>query len=217
MRARPISPEHLVEELCDRLERAPRERRLRVAVDGAPAAEPERLADALVGPLRERGREAVRVSAWDFLRPASLRYEFGRDDPDVFYDDWLDVNGLLREVLGPLEPGGTGKVLPSLWDRVRDRATRARYVDVPAGGVVLVDGALLLGRGLPFDLTVHLALSPAALARRTGGDEAWTLPAYARYQREARPLRTADVVVKVDDPRHPALVAEGGGSDPWTY
>ena len=83
-----------------------------------------------------------------------------------------------------------------------------RYADVPPGGVVLVDGALLLGRGLPFDLTVHLALSPAALARRTGGDDAWTLPAYARYEEEARPLRTADVAVKLDDPRHPALITE---------
>ncbi len=217
MRARPISSEHLVEELCDRIAAAPREHRLRVAIDGAPAAEPERLADALVEPVRARGREVVRVSAWDFLRPASLRYEFGRHDPDVFYDDWLDVNALLREVLAPLDPDGTGKVLPSLWDRERDRATRARYVEVPPGGVVLVDGALLLGRWLPFDLTVHLALSPAALARRTGEDEAWTLPAYARYQEEARPADTADVVVKVDDPRHPALVTEGGGSDPWTY
>ncbi|WP_106401629.1 nucleoside/nucleotide kinase family protein [Actinocorallia populi] len=217
MRARPISFERLVEELCDRLVRAPRERRLRVAIDGAPAAEPGRLADALVEPLRTRGREALRVSAWDFLRPASLRYEFGRDDPDAFYDDWLDANGLLREVLAPLEPGGTGKVLPSLWDRVRDRATRAKYVDVPPGGVVLVDGALLLGRRLPFELTVHLALSPAALARRTDGDEAWTLPAYARYEREVRPRRAADVVVKTDDPRHPALITEREGSDPWTY
>lgn len=208
MRGRPISPERLVEELCDRIAEAPRGRRLRVAFDGSPAAGPERLADALVEPLRLRGREALRVSAWDFLRPASLRYEFGRHDPDVFYDDWLDVSGLVREVLAPLEPGGSGRVLPALWDRERDRATRTRYADVPPGGVVLVDGALLLGRGLPFDLTVHLALSPAALARRTGGEDAWTLPAYARYEEEALPLRTADVAVKLDDPRHPALITE---------
>lgn len=217
MRGRPISPERLVEELCERIAAAPGGQWLRVAIDGAPAAEPGALADALVGPVRARGREVVRVSAWDFLRPASLRYEFGRYDPDVFYDDWLDTGGLLREALAPLDPGGTGKVLPRLWDRDRDRAARARYVDVPDGGVLLLDGALLLGRRLPFDLTVHLALSPAALARRTGGDEAWTLPAYARYEEEAAPLRTADVVVKVDDPRHPALLTEGGGSDSWTY
>lgn len=208
MRARPISADRLVEELSDRIAAAPHGGWLRVAFDGAPAATPSNLADALVAPLRERGRATLRVSAWDFLRPASLRYEFGRYDPDVFYDDWLDLEGLVREVLGPLGPDGSGKVLPSLWDRVRDRATRARYVVIPPGGVLLLDGALLLGRGLPFELTVHLNLSAAALARSTPEDEAWTLPAYTRYQQEADPLRSADFVVKVDDPRHPALITE---------
>jgi hypothetical protein len=206
MQVRPISPERLVAELADRMLAAPRDRWLRVAVDGAPAARPGELADALVAPLRAGGRAVLRLSAWDFLRPASLRHEFGREDPDVYYDDWLDVGGLVREVLAPLEPGGTGKALPSLWDSDRDRATRAEYVDLPPGGVVLLDGALLLGRGLPFDLTVHLHMSPAALRRRTADTEAWTLPAYQRYADEARPRRTADVVVKVDDPRHPALI-----------
>ncbi|MFD0686089.1 uridine kinase [Actinomadura fibrosa] len=205
MLVRPISPDLLVEELADRIAAEPRDRWLRVAVDGAPAAEPGRLADALAGPVRLRGRAVLRVSARDFLRPASLRFEFGRRDPDVFHDHWLDEGGLVREVLAPLEPGGTGKVLPSLWDPVRDRATRARYETVPAGGVLLLDGALLLGRGLPLDLTVHLSLSAPALARRTPEDEAWTLPAYARYDAESRPLQAADVTVKVDDPRHPAL------------
>jgi hypothetical protein len=208
MRVRPISPERLVEELSDRIAAAPRGGWLRVAVDGAPAALPSNLADALVGPLRAKGRHALRVSAWDFLRQASLRYEFGRYDPDVFYDHWLDVDGLVREVLGPLGPDGSGKVLPSLWDRVRDRATRARYVVIPPGGVLLLDGTLLLGRGLPFELTVHLSLSASALTRCTPEEDAWTLPAYTRYQQEADPERTADVVVKVDDPRHPALITE---------
>jgi hypothetical protein len=206
MRVRPISPELLVDELASRVAEMPRDRWLRVAIDGAPPARPGDLGDALVRPLRALGRAATRVSGRDFMRPASVRYEFGRYDPDVFYDDALDAGGLIREVLAPLGPGGTGSVLPSLWDPVRDRATRAGYVAVPAGGVVLLDGALLLGRGLPFDLTIHLSLSAAALARGTAAEDAWTLPAYARYEAEAQPGRTADIVVKMDDPRHPALV-----------
>ncbi|MWA07615.1 uridine kinase [Actinomadura sp. LD22] len=206
MRARAITPERAVEEVCDRIAGAPSEAWQRVAVDGAPAAEPQGFADALVGPLRAAGRDVVRVSARDFLRPASLRYEFGREDPDVYYDEWLDVGGLVREVLGPLEPNGSGKVLPSLWDSELDRATRARYTAVQPGGVLLLDGALLLGRGLPLDVVVHLAMSPGALARRTPDEAAWTLPAFARYEREVEPLRAADVVLKVDDPRRPALV-----------
>ncbi|MFC4061737.1 uridine kinase [Planomonospora corallina] len=206
MRVRPISLPSLVERLADRIAAAPRDSWVRVAVDGAPAARPGDLADALAGPLRLRGREVMRVSAWDFLRPASLRFEHGKTDPDAFYEDWLDAGGLTREVLAPLDPGGSGRVLPSLWNTVTDRATRAPYVTLPPGAVLLVDGALLLGRWLPFDLTVHLRLSPGALARRTGPETAWTLPAYERYELEAEPAETADVVVRMDDPRHPAIV-----------
>jgi hypothetical protein len=71
--------------------------------------------------------------------------------------------------------------------------------------VTILSGPFLLGRGLPLDLVVHLDLSPAALARRTPEPLAWTLPAYARYTREVNPAALADVVVKLDDPRHPAV------------
>jgi hypothetical protein len=68
-----------------------------------------------------------------------------------------------------------------------------------------VDGVFLLGRSLPFDLAVHVHLSDAALRRRTPPDLAWTLPAHARYGAEVDPSSAADVVIRRDDPRHPAL------------
>jgi hypothetical protein len=203
---RPISPAALVEELADRIAAAAGHPWLRVAVDGAPATRPEALADALVPALRLRGRPALRVSSGYYLRPASVRLERGRADPDVYYEDRLDVRGLTREVLDPLAPGGTGRVLPTLWDPVTDRATRAAYVDLPPGGVLLLSGDLLLGAGLPVDLAVHLTMSAAALARHTPGELRWTLPAYVRYAAEVGPETVADVAVRLDDPRHPALV-----------
>jgi hypothetical protein len=204
MRIRPVSPGALVEDLAARVVGRPG--RVRVAVDGADGSNPGDLADALVDPLRRLGRDVVRVRAEDQWRPASLRYERGRTDPDSFYDDWLDAAGLVREVLDPLGPGGSGDIRPVRWDAANDRASRQGYRPVPDGGVVIVSGPLLLGRGLPFDLTVHLDLSPGALARRTPLDLAWTLPAYVRYTDEVDPTAFADVVVRVDDPRHPALV-----------
>ncbi|MEV6627745.1 uridine kinase [Amycolatopsis sp. NPDC051106] len=204
MRYRPISPAVLAEELTDRIDALTGRRRIAVAVDGAAGAtETAELADALVDPLRLRGRAALRVSARDFLRPASLRFEHGRTDPDARYTDWLDLGALRREVLDPLGETGSGEVLPSLWDAERDRATRAERVPLPEGGVVLLDGELLLGAGLAFDLAVHLWLSPAALRRRV--PDAWAVPAYERYEAEVDPSSLADVVVRVDDPRHPAL------------
>ncbi|MDR7274525.1 uridine kinase [Catenuloplanes atrovinosus] len=206
MMIRPISPAKLVEELADRLAADAPGERLRVAVDGAGAAGPGELAAALVDPLRVRGRAALHVPADGFLRPASLRYEFGRRNPDAFYEGWLDEAGLVREVLGPAGPGGSGRVLPSLWDATADRATRAPYRQLPEDGIVLVSGPFLLGGMLTFDVAVHLTQSAAALARRTPDSELWTVPAFARYDDEVAPATFADVVVRMDDPRHPALV-----------
>ncbi|EIE98116.1 nucleoside/nucleotide kinase family protein [Saccharomonospora glauca] len=206
-RYRPITVERLVSELADRVaDLAAHRRWSRVLIDGADTAtDTEALADALVDPLRVRGHEVLRVSARDFLRPASLRFERGRHDPDVRYEDWLDVAALRREVLGPLEESGAGEVLPALWDTTRDRAFRLSRTRLPDGGVVVLDGELLLGRGLPAELAVHLWLSPAALRRRLPEDVKWALPAYARYDAEVRPAELADVVVRMDNPEHPAL------------
>ncbi|MEU1840924.1 uridine kinase [Micromonospora chersina] len=206
MRVRPITPELLVTELAERLAGAAAPGRLRVAVDGPPAAEPDALAAALVDPLRAAGRPVLHVRAADFLRPASIRLEHGRTNPDAYYEGWVDEAGLRREVLDPAGPDGSGRLLPSLWDADADRASRAPYVELPPGGVVLVSGTLLLGGGLPFDVAVHLVLSPAALDRRTDPELRWTLPAFARYADEVDPASFADVVVRADDPRHPALV-----------
>jgi hypothetical protein len=140
------------------------------------------------------------VSAADFLRPASVRLEHGHTDPDEFLDGWLDVAGLRREVLEPV-----ARALPRLWNAEEDRAFRDEPVELPFDGVVLVSGGLLLGRGLPAELTVHLRMSSAALARRTDPALHWTLPAYARYDLEHDPGE-ADVLVMTDDPERPALV-----------
>jgi hypothetical protein len=204
---RPVAADRLADEVADVLDQAAAAcpHVLRVAVDGHPAASPGALADALVDPLRLRGRPVLRVSAEWFLRPASLRFEHGRTDSDAFYDDRLDVAALRRELLDPLGPGGSGLYLPTLWDPETDRATRAQYEAAPAGAVLILDGTLLLGRELPLDLTVHLRLSAGARERGVAEAERWALPAYGRYEREADPERTADVLIRFDDPRHPAL------------
>ena len=144
------------------------------------------------------------AGTFGFLRPASLRLEYGHEDPDAYHDEWFDRRALWREVFQPLDPGGTGRVLPDLWDAVADRATRSGYVELPPGGVLLLHGPLLFGHWFPFDLAVHLKLSPAALARRTPEGDRWTLPAFARYEQETRPEEAADIVVRADDPRRPA-------------
>ncbi|GGQ25367.1 uridine kinase [Streptomyces roseolilacinus] len=205
MRLEPITWERLTDALAghlDGLRPADGGRWLKVAVDGAPAARPGDLVEGMARELRLRGRDVIGVGTSGFLRPASLRFEYGRQDPDAYYGGWFDTGALWREVFGPLEPGGSGRVLPDLWDPATDRATRSPYRELAPGGVLLLHGPFLLGHWFPFDLTVHLRLSRAALARRT--PERWTLPAFERYEEEVAPVDAADVVVRADDPRHPA-------------
>ena len=206
MRPVPVKPELLPGLLAETIASTPG--RVRVAVDGAPAAHPRRLADALIDPLNVLGRPAHRVSAADFLRPASLRLEHGREDPAAYRDEWLDAGALHREVLEPFARDGSGRYLPSLWDPVRDRATRAEYLTAEPDAVLLLDGTLLLDRGLPLDLTIHVRLSAGALHRRTPQPDRWTLPAYADYPGAER----ADVVVLADDPARPAVTVRIAGA-----
>lgn len=206
VRVRPLSPDAVVAELADRIAGHPGAGpATRVLIDGAPPAYPHGWAAALVGPLRLRGRPVLHASAVDFLRPASLRLERGRRDPDAFYTDRLDAAALARELLGPAGPGGSGRVLPRFWDAAADRSARAHYVAAGSGGVVLLDGSLLLGLGLPAELAVHLHLSEQALRRGTPAEQEWTLPAYRRYAEEVDPQRAADIVLLVDHPDRPAI------------
>jgi hypothetical protein len=205
MRVRPVRTAGLVDELADEIE-AHGPGRLRVIIDGAPPARPWALADQLAGELRVRGRPTVRASAADFLRPASLRLEHGRDDPDELLDGWLDESGLTRELLDPAGRTGATAVLARLWDARTDRAYREPRVPLAPDSVLLLDGALLLGRGLPAELTVYLRLTEAALVRTLPTELHWTLPAYRRYETERDPSAKADVLVLADDPHHLAVV-----------
>ncbi|PZR52964.1 uridine kinase [Xylanimonas oleitrophica] len=204
MRVQPVTFEAVVEHVVGLVAARERTTAVRVLVDGHPAAQPEVLADALVEPLRAAGRPVARVRVRDFLRPASLRLEHGRRDADSLLDGWIDVGGLNREVLTSVVE--RGRYLPTLRDPVTDRSTRAPYVEAPPGTAVVLDGTLAMGRGLDVDLAVHLALRPPAETRGTPLDDAWQLAAYDRYRREVAPERRADVVVRMDDRRHPALV-----------
>lgn len=203
---RPLSPAALAAELASRC-RAARTVPdvLRVAVDGADAARPGVLADAVAELLRAGGAPCARVSLADWLRPASLRLEHGRADEESYRSGWFDLAALDREVLTALAPGGGGQWLPTLWDAGRDRSSRAPRRTAAPGTVLLVDGPMLLGRGLPFELTVHLHVSRAALLRRTPEDLRWTVPALLEHEDEAGTDQLADVLVRAEHADRPAL------------
>lgn len=161
----------------------------RVALDGAPAARPGDLAERVGEALRVRGRPSLVVGTEGFLRPASLRLEYGHHDAESYYNGWYDTAALWREVFDPLGPGGNGRVLPDLWDPVTDRATRSPYAQLPSGGALLLHGPFLLRHWFPLDLSVHLVLTPGALRRRTPGPSSGPCPPSSATTR--RPTRRA--------------------------
>lgn len=173
---------------------------VRVLLDGVGAAA---IADALLPGLAAAGRAPVRVRADDFLRPAGERFEHGREDEQSFRERWLDAAALEREVLARDDA-----YLPALWDAEHDRSARRAREPLGERSVLLVDGVLLLGRGLSADLVVHVALSTAALGRR--GVPAWQLPAFAAYDEQVRPGQVCDVLVRAEDPLRPAVLVRTG-------
>ena len=187
---------------------------VRVGIDGALPGDSRLLADAVAAAVEQAGRPVARVSREDFLRPRSVRLELGADDPDAGWERWYDDGGLRREALDPLGPAAAGSVtamtwLRALWDAERDRSVRAARQGAPPGTVLVVSGPYLLRWELAgaFDLVVHLATSPAALARRCApADRSRTVGSWARYVEETAPAERAAYLVRLEDPRHPALV-----------
>ena len=196
MRIRPITPERLVDELTDRLVGTPGRR--------AAAGRPGRCARRRPGATRRgTGRPAARGGASGTARPYHRLPPAGvgpartrADQPGRVLRSLVRRAGAAPRGPGPGRPGRYRPPAAVALGRHADRASRAGYVHLPPGGVVLVSGALLLGAGLPFDVTVHLELSPAALRRRTDPAQEWTLPAFARYAEEVAPAAFADVVVR---------------------
>ncbi len=174
---------------------------IRVLLDGVGSGA---LADQLVPGLTEAGRIPLRIRGAAFQRPAGERFTWGREDADSFRTRWLDAEALEREVLSRRDD-----YLPELWDAVRDRSARRVREPLPERAVLLVDGLMLLGRGLTADLTVHLSLSTGALTRR--GVPAWQLPAFADYDREVGPGDDCDVLVRAEDPKRPAVLVRSRG------
>jgi hypothetical protein len=201
----PVDAGRLSDALADRFVSIRTDHPLRVAVDGPRAASPVALARNLLEPLRARGRVAEIIDAETFWRDASLRYEWGRTDLEAFAHRWLDVDALRREVLSPLGRGGSSRFLPALRDPDTNRSVRIAPIPVPPNAIVLIAGELLLGHGLQFDYTVHLAVDSGARQRLTPPEWQWTLPAHDSYDRAVRPAELADIVVRYNDPRHPAM------------
>ncbi|SNS23951.1 hypothetical protein SAMN05421642_101219 [Rhodococcoides kyotonense] len=197
----PMFPDRLARAIVDRV---PRGRRAVVVIDGADAADPVEFATRIRDVVVSEGRSATVVDLHDFVRPASLRFEYSRTDELTYRTTWFDFDALDREVIAPLQPGGRGRILPRLWDEATDRSARARLLDAAPDHLVVVAGPMILGRIPSAAVVVHLLLAERTLRRRTPDDEQWTIEPLLEFYEDAdaRP----DMVVRWDHPDRPAVI-----------
>ncbi|MBL1076752.1 hypothetical protein JK358_20350 [Nocardia sp. 2] len=172
-----------------------------IAIDGADAADPVPFAHRVADLGVRYGRESGVVAVHDFIRPASLRLEFGHTDELSYRTAWFDYAALDREVVQALRE--RQRWLPALWDEHTDRSARARPLAAQPNTVLILAGPMLLGRGLEFDLTVRLQMSAAALRRHTAPAEQWTIPVLLQHDQET--TEQPDLTVRWDHPDRPAL------------
>ncbi|WP_280382831.1 hypothetical protein [Nocardia wallacei] len=197
----PITAEGLVDLVAERAVRMPG--RAVVAVDGADAADPVAFARSVAERLRAQGRSSDVVGLHDYIRPASLRLEFGRDEM-TYRTAWFDYAGLEREVLQALRE--RGRWLPALWDERTDRSARAATISAAPDTVLFVAGPMLLGRDLGFDLSIELRMSEGALRRASTPTEAFIIDALLSHRTD-HPA-TPDILVAWDHPTRPAVHTE---------
>ncbi|MET0966353.1 MAG: uridine kinase, partial [Nakamurella sp.] len=204
VRFTPLTPERLVNDLAEWILALPLEHP-RVGIDGATEIGAGTLADAVGARLIQVGRPVLRASTDWWWRPASLRLELGRTDIDMLLGGWVDAAALRRELLDPLEPGGSASCLLRLRDPSTDRSVRDSRLAAPPRAALLLDGPLLLGDQLPLDAVLHLQTTRATLARALPARRQWWLQGFDRYLAEYRPADSAAAVVAYDHPKAPAI------------
>jgi hypothetical protein len=204
VRYRPLTPDLLVRELADTIDRRT-EPHPRIGFDGFEEIGATALADAVAESLRELGRPVVRVATRWWWRAASLRLELGRTDVDMLLYGWVDTGALRRELLDPVAAGSPAGYLPRLRDPTTDRPVRDPRRPVEPRTVVIMDGPFLLTDPTGLDVVVHLQVSSGALTRTLPPDRQWWIEAYERYRTDETPAARAAAVIVYDHPAAPAI------------
>lgn len=201
-------------DVADAIRDLPPARFHRVAVDGVDGAGKTHFADELARELSGRGTTVVRASVDGFHNPARTRYRRGRTSPEGFYRDSFDYGRLIRLLLDPFGPEGSGSYVPQVYDVRREREVRLAPALAEPGTVLVVDGIFThrdeLVRFWDFSvwLDVPFTISVARCARRDGTSPE-AQDRYVRGQRlylaECDPRARATMVVDNSDLTDPAI------------
>ena len=159
----------------------------RVGVDGVDGAGKTVFADELGAVLARRGQAVIRASVDGFHHPAAIRHRRGRGSPEGYFRDSYDYETLVRVLLDPLLPGGSGRIVRRIHDVHREAPDVLPAERADAGAVLVFDGIFLHRPELVayWDRTVYLevpfAVSIPRGAQRGYGDPDPAAPSNRRY------------------------------------
>jgi uridine kinase len=190
-------------------------RRLRVAVDGLTAAGKTTLAHELAQRVADTGRVVARASLDDFKRPWSESHLYDRMTGEGYYRNAFDVDATRQLLLDPAAPNGSGRVALCSIDPLTQVNHSKTRVDMPADGVLIVDGVFAFRPPLDscWDLRIWLHIDPELSIRRGIARDAQMegagraemlhrdryLAAETLYIAEHDPTSRADVVIDNSD------------------
>lgn len=208
---------------------------VRVAIDGIDAAGKTILADELVRPIQERGREVIRASIDGFHRPKVERYERGLESPKGYFLDSFDYASLRSSLLIPLGPGGNNLYRTAVFDYRTDSAVSMPPYIANPDAVLLFDGVFLLRPQLNdcwdfrilvlVDFEVSIARGVERAMNRGPEIMPESVDVEARYRNRyvpgqriylqtVRPERYADVIIDNNNPADPKLLKSPVGRWP---
>jgi uridine kinase len=213
--------------VADALCSQPADRTLRVAVDGVTGSGKTTFARELADAVAARGRPTAHVTMDGFHNPRAIRYRQGRESAAGYYEDAYDFAALRRELLDPLDLGGSGTYRTAVLDLATDTPVDAPAQRAASGLVLIVDGSFLQKPEVrdAWDRAIYLRASFAAARERGATRDAAALGSKAdalrlfdtryhaaqrRYLAEVDPEATADVVIDHDDPAAPEIVRLAG-------
>jgi uridine kinase len=210
--------QQLTAEVADAILESPAAGFRRVGIDGVDGAGKTHFADELAEELRGRDVPVVRASVDGFHEPARTRHRRGRTSPEGFYRDSFDYGRLIRLLIDPFGPGGSGSYVREVYDWQREREIRSRPEQAEPGSILVLDGIFLHRDELMrfWDFSVWLEV-PFKVAIPRGAQRAYGNPdpdspvnqRYIQGQRlyiaECDPRGRASMVIDNTDLEHPAI------------
>ena len=116
---------------------------LRIGIDGVDCSGKTMLADELVQPLKDEGKEVIRSSIDGFHNPREVRYRQGKGSPIGYFEDSFDLESVVEHVLRPLGLEGSRKYKTKVFDYRTDSIVDQGFLIASNSSTLLFEGVFL--------------------------------------------------------------------------